>query len=302
MYDLITVGNISIDLYFSGDSLTHSKERFQLAIGGKYTVDGFYECVGGGAANVAIGVERAGLQTAIVAKIGETRFKPVLMDMLKKHGVSSRLCHTHDTYIKISAILLAPSGERTIVNYETPHEHIIRHESDLEQFENTRAIYLSNLPFVPLEERKKILAHAHTKNIKTIVNLGTKDCRRPTEQILRLLHHADIIILNAHEFAELVKRDYEHIDLSVSIQKVVPELATKLIVITDGKKGSYAYQNGSVLHQPALHAEKVVDTTGAGDAFTAGFIAELLKTSDVGKALHAGAHYAVKIIQKIGAN
>jgi sugar/nucleoside kinase (ribokinase family) len=302
MYDLITVGNISIDLYFSGQSLTHSKDRFQLAIGGKYTADAFHESIGGGAANVAIGVQKAGLHTAIVAKIGETRFKPILLDMLKKHGVSARLCHTHETYVKISTILLAPSGERTIVNYETPHEHIIRHEADLEQFENTKAIYLSNLPFVPLEERKKILSHAHAKKIKTIVNLGTKDCRRPTEQIIRLLHHADIVILNAHEFAELAKSEYEHIDLAVSIQRRMPEFAHKLVVITDGKKGSFAYQNGSVLHQPALPAEKIIDTTGAGDGFTAGFIAELLKTNDVGKALHAGAHYAVKIIQKIGAN
>ena len=78
MYDLITIGSISIDMYYKGDSLTQKEGRFNLAVGGKYLVDHFYSGLGGGAANVAIGVQSHGFKTAIVGKIGENQFKPLI--------------------------------------------------------------------------------------------------------------------------------------------------------------------------------------------------------------------------------
>lgn len=302
MYDLTTVGNISIDMYFKGDSLTHDSERFHLAIGGKYLADYFKEELGGGATNVAIGVGKHGLSTAIVAQIGETRFKPLILEMMKKHGISTQHCKYHDAYIKISTILLSPNGERTIINYETPHEHILETTEDLEKFENTKCLYMSNLPNVPLDERRRILSHAHAKGALTIVNLGSKDCKRTLEQVVNLLHNADVIILNAHEFSDLIKHSYDKINLNKNILKYIPEFVEKHIIITDGANGSYAYHKGEILHQPAIHTDSIIDTTGAGDGFTAGFIASYLKTSDIAKSLKTGAEYAVKIIQKIGAN
>lgn len=302
MYDLITVGNISIDMYFKGETLTHDSERFNLVIGGKYVADYFQEELGGGATNVAIGVQKMGLKTAIIAKIGETRFKPLILDLLKRHGVSTHACQFHDNYIKISSILLSPSGERTIINYETPHEHIITGPKDLAKFENTRAVYMSNLPYVPLDERRRILSHSHAKGATTIVNLGSRDCKRTLEQVVSLLHNADIIILNAHEFADLIKHSYDKVNLHHNVLKYVPEFVDKHIIITDGARGSFAYHKGEILHQPAVHTNTIVDTTGAGDGFTAGFIASYLKSKNIADALKSGAEYAVHIIQKIGAN
>ena len=62
MYDLISVGNISIDLYFKGSTFTKDKDRFHLAIGGKYYSDFFHEDIGGGGVNVAVGVAKLGLR------------------------------------------------------------------------------------------------------------------------------------------------------------------------------------------------------------------------------------------------
>ncbi len=60
MYDLISVGTISVDLYFLGKSFTFKDNRFALALGGKYQAENFYLSVGGGGANVAIGVAKHG--------------------------------------------------------------------------------------------------------------------------------------------------------------------------------------------------------------------------------------------------
>ncbi len=302
MYDLITIGSISIDMYYRGDSLTQKDGRFSLAIGGKYLVDHFYEGLGGGAANVAIGVQSHGFKTAIVGKIGDNQFKHLIQKHLKDNGISASFCQIEADYMKISSILLSPEGERTIINYETPHEHILRTDQDLLDFKLTKIVYMSNISRVPLDERKRVLSYLHQYKILSIVNIGITDCRRPIEQLESLLHHVNVLIVNGHEFAEMVKKPFESIDFKKDITNLFPLLKTKIVVITDGKNGSYAYVDGGILYEAALPVEKVIDTTGAGDGFSAGFIVGYLTNGNIQEAMHEGNKRAAKIIQKIGAN
>lgn len=302
MYDLISIGSISIDMYFQGDSLTNDGTRFNLAIGGKYQVEHFHAGLGGGAANVAIGVQKKGYKTAVWGKIGENQFKKLILKHLKDNDITSELCDEEKDYIKISSILLSSKGERTIIHYETPHEHIIKSVADLKKVEKTKVLYLSNLWRVPLEERKQVLSHARSHNIITIMNLGIADCRRPIEQVEFLLHHTDILIVNTHEYAEVVKKPIHELDFKKNITDLLPILKTKIVAITDGKNGSYAYINGGIIYEPAVHVSRVFDTTGAGDAFSAGFIAGYLEKENVEHALKLGNKHGAKIVQKIGAN
>jgi ribokinase len=204
--------------------------------------------------------------------------------------------------MKISSILLSPEGERTIVHYETPHEHILQTDKDLKSLENTKIVYMSNLWRVPLDERKRILSHLAKKKILTIVNLGIADCRRNTEQLEALLSHVNILILNTHEFAELVKKPLASIHFKKDVIHLFPCLKTKILVITDGSKGAYAYVDGGILFDPALHVSKIADTTGAGDAFSAGFIAGYLGKANIEFALRIGNRQGALVVQKIGAN
>lgn len=289
-------------MYFQGDSLTNDSERFNLAIGGKYQVNYFHAGLGGGAANVAIGVQAEGFKTAVWGKIGENQFKDLILKHLKTHSIPSSLCELEEGYSKISTILLSPSGERTIIHYETPHEHIIKSEADLKKLDGVKAVYLSNLWRVPLDERKQILSHATSQKILTIMNLGIADCRRPIEQITALLQHTNILILNTHEFAEMVKRPIKDINFKTDVTSLFPALKTKIVAITDGSSGSYAYVDGSSLYEPAEKVAKISDTTGAGDAFSAGFISGFLERSNVPHALHLGNKHGARIVQRIGAN
>lgn len=303
MFDLISIGNISVDLFFQGDSLTHTGNRFNLALGGKYLVDHFSETLGGGGANVAIGVTKHDLKSAIIGVIGNNQFKPIILKHLKDHDVSSQFCSYKDEYIKISSILLSPTGERSIINYETPHEHIFEKAEDFLNLKKAKMVYISNLPRVPLEERTHVLSYLQSHHIPTIINFGIKDCRRPLHQILPLIQKSDILVVNAYEFSELVKRPYETIDLNREVRHYIHPTFNSVLVITDGEKGSYCYEGKNIHYMRAMPVKKIVDTTGAGDGYTAGFIAGYLKhAGDVIKAMEMGAHYAVKIIEKVGAN
>jgi sugar/nucleoside kinase (ribokinase family) len=72
--------------------------------------------------------------------------------------------------------------------------------------------------------------------------------------------------------------------------------------VTEGSHGSYAYLNDIVYHEPIVHPQRIIDTTGAGDGYTAAFIAVYIKTHNIKKAMSAGSSYAAKILSKIGAN
>lgn len=304
MYDLITIGTVSIDLYYTGESLTYSKDHFEFAIGGKYFAEGFYEHLGGGATNVAIGVKRAGMKTALMAKIGNNSFKKLILHKLEEEDISyANFCQFENDYINISSIFLTESGEKTLINYRSPHQHFFEELTDLSPLIKSKAIYVANLPSVPLDQRIGILRFAHKNNVMTCLNLGVVDCRRDASQIEDLLRYVDILIINAHECADLIKQPYHKLNFRKNIvEEFLPYFMSQTLVITDGEKGSYAYQGQNVFFQQAISPTRIVDATGAGDAYTAGFIAAFLQMNDIPRAMHSAAKYSAKILAKIGAN
>jgi ribokinase len=302
MYDLITVGSISVDLYFKGEALTFSQNRFQLALGGKYFTDYFYESIGGGAVNVAIGAKRNGLKTTLVAKIGNNPFKKLIYHELEEKKIPFDYCQLEDDYQNISVILLSVNGEKTVINYRNQHEQMFHNDHVKKHLFNTRWVYFSNVYYLSLSERIKLMQELKTRQIGVAINLGIKDCRRNISQLERLIKNSDIIIINAYEFAEMVKKDYQQLNFRSKLTNQFSFLQDKLVVVTDGEKGSYAYWANNYFFQPAEKVSKIIDTTGAGDAYTAGFLAEYIKTNNLQQAMSKGSQFATLILKKIGAN
>ncbi|MEK7633406.1 MAG: carbohydrate kinase family protein [Patescibacteria group bacterium] len=300
MYDLISVGNISIDLYYKGKSFTKNKERFLLAIGGKYYADYFHEDVGGGGVNVAVGVSKLGLRTAVFGKIGNNPYKDVVLKKLTDKKVSTEFCQIENDYYKISSILLAENGERTIIHYETPSrllKEFLLHK-DLKKAKN---IYFSPLEHLDLYEKKKMITYLKGDQTLTFVNLSALDCRRPVKELINFFEALDVLIINAYEFSDLIKRPYGKIDFK-KLEIKLPYLKDRILIITDAQKGSHGYFQGKVYFQEAVTPKKIVDTTGCGDAYTAGFIAQYIKSGNVESSMYLGAKYAAEKLGRIGAN
>lgn len=300
MYDLISVGSISLDLYFSGKSLTFDEDRFRLAIGGKYLTDYFHLDIGGGGVNVAVGVVNHGFKTAVFGKLGDNEFKDLLLNKLKNKGVANDFIQLEKDYYKISSILLKENGERTIIHYETP-THLTKEFFLHEDLKKAKNIYFSPLGDLSIEEKTKMIDYLKGDQTLTFVNLSITDCRQPVEKLQKIFEALDVLIINTHEYAELVKKNYQEIDFPSL--KIEPEiLRKKVLIITDAEKGSYGYYQGKFYYQKALAPKKILDTTGAGDAYTAGFIAKFLSAQNITASMENGAFYAGKILGKIGAN
>jgi sugar/nucleoside kinase (ribokinase family) len=274
-----------------------------LAVGGKYQADFFHYSIGGGGANVAIGCAKHGLKTAVMGTIGKNIFEKFITDQLKLKKVSYKYCDFIENYFNISSILLLDSGERSIIHFSTGNQKLFDHNIKISSLKEAKIVYLGNLPETDLSEKIRLCHFNQRHKILTVLNLGVKDCRRPKNQLKDLLLLVDILIINGHEFAELVKAKYEDIFFEENvIDHYISFLRNKIVIITEGKKGSYGYYQGLVYHTPAKRIEKIIDTTGAGDAFVAGFISSYLKTNNLLKSMENGSIYASKILQKIGAN
>jgi sugar/nucleoside kinase (ribokinase family) len=298
MYDIISIGNICIDLYFRGKSLTQNGERFQLAIGGKYYTDNFHEDVGGGAVNVAVGLTKLGYKTGLFGKIGNNSFKEIILKKLKSKNISTEFCQFVDNYFKISSILLTEKGERTIINYETPanlyNQFILN-----EELKKAKNVYFGPLPYLSILEKTKMVNFFKGDPVTTIVNLAGTDCEQATNDLKEMFSSLDVLIVNAHEYSLLIKKPYQEINFKENLK--LENMQDKVVVVTDADKGSYGYFKNNFYFQPVVRAE-IVDTTGAGDGYTAGFIAEYLKSKDIKKSMENGAQYASKIISQLGAN
>lgn len=300
MVDLITVGRIGIDLFYKGDAIDSQEREVRLRLGEKYFVDELYERVGGGGANVAAAAVKNGAKAAVLGFVGNNPFKSTILEKLQTLGIDTSFCQFKDNYLNISSIFLMSSGERTIVDYETPHKEIFEAESRYDLLEQTNAVYLGSLPDVPLAEREQLLKNS--KNKLTVVNLGARDCKLELAEISAFLDPVDVLIMNRVEFSTLAKISPKELNLKESIHGKMPSLATKLVIITDGANGSYGYTKDSSIYQEAKRIDRVVDTTGAGDAYTGAFIACYLKTNNLKQSMEEAASYAAYIIAKIGAN
>jgi ribokinase len=300
MYDLVSIGNITIDLFYRSSSFTQSENRFNLAIGGKYVAEEFYECLGGGGANVAVNVASHGLSTAVLGKVGLNVFKQFIIQKLLKKSVSIEYLQYDDDFINISSILLTQSGERTIINYPTANEKITLSDNMKRNIVNTRMVYLGNLPDISVNQRVDLLNLFVEKNVPVAINLGVKDCRTDLKVIKSLLDLTNIFILNTHEYADLIKKPIEKINFKENCADEI-KFSKKILIITDGEKGSYGYEKGNIYYQETITPSKIIDTTGAGDAYTAGFLAGMIQEKSIKESMLQGAEYASVIMGKVGA-
>ncbi len=300
MTDIICVGNISIDLYFSGKNFTQSAGRFHLAIGGKYYSDLFHEDIGGGAVNVAAGLAKLGLKPAIFGKIGNNAYKELILKKLAVKKISSKFCQYDDNYYKMSAILLTDNGNRTIINYETPF-HLLRKFYLFDELKTTKNIYFSPMPHLNMEDKIKMIQYLKDKQTLTFVNLSSIDCQKNIKELIPIFDGLDVLIINAHEFSLLIKKHYEEIDFK-NLKIKIPYLKNRIVIITDGEKGSYGYFQNKFYYQEAFKPKKIIDTTGCGDAYTAGFIAQYIKTKNIPLSMQKASKYASKKLERLGAS
>ncbi len=302
-YDVITFGNATRDVFLESEAFrlneTHRKQNILPAfpLGAKIEISGILFDTGGGGTNSAVTFARFGYSTAFVGRIGEydVRGKEILR-LLESEGVSTRLV-SRDARVRTaySVILLAPSGERVVLVYRGASAHLTDRHIPWERLQ-ARWFYITSLAG-NIRVLRRLVEVGKKRGAKIAFNPGAAELAHGRKQLAPILQHVDVLLLNATEAMQLAglpasKSEAGFRDLCFSLPGIV--------VITNGPKGAIVCDNER-RYRTVSRPVRVIDTTGAGDAFGSGFVAAYLRKPEMGYALKVATLNAESVIGSIGA-
>ena len=256
---------------------------------------------GGSVANTMAGIAHLRGNSSFIGKINSDSFgeiyKKSLQDINVKFSYNEK---KEDLSTGASIILITPDSERTMCTYLGISSHLSANDVNENDIIDHQLIFLEGYLWdkgISEKMFKHTIGIAKKSKIKIAMSLSDIFCvTRHKQDFYDLLKNdLDILIGNENEINELANKK----NLLDSINQL--KNFNKLIVITRSENGSVAIKNNEIINCNSLKVNKVLDLTGAGDLFAAGFLKEYLDNSDIKKCLETGSMLASKIIQKIGA-
>jgi len=256
---------------------------------------------GGSVANSMAGIAHLNGKPSFIGKINCDKFGDMYKKSLKDININFPYVERNETLSTgASIILITPDSERTMCTYLGISSHLSADDISENNILDHELIFLEGYLWDKgiSEKMFKHSIHLAKKNkVKIAMSLSDIFCvTRHKQDFYNLFKNdLDILIGNENEINELTGKN----NLLDSINQL--KEFNKLIVITRSDKGSLAIQNNEVTNCESIRVEKVLDLTGAGDLFAAGFLKEYLEKSEIKKCLRSGSILASKVIQKIGA-
>jgi fructokinase len=256
---------------------------------------------GGSVANAMAGIAYLNGNSSFIGKINSDEFGKIYKESLEKINVNFAYIERYeDLPTGVSIIFVTPDSERTMCTYLGISSRLSKnniHENNIKDF---KIIFLEGYLWdkgVSEEMFKHIIYLAKKNKIEIAMSLSDIFCvRRHRKDFLQLLKSdLNILIGNENEINELTNKN----NLSDSINQL--KKLNKLIIVTRGEKGSLAIQNNNVINCESFKPNQILDLTGAGDLFAAGFLKAYVDNTDIKKCLETGSKLATKIIEKFGA-
>jgi sugar/nucleoside kinase (ribokinase family) len=256
---------------------------------------------GGSVANTMAGIAYLGGNPSFIGKVNSDEFGKIYKKSLEKINVNFLYSEKKENLSTgASIIFITPDSERTMCTYLGISSQLSKEDINEDYIKDYEIIFLEGYLWdkgMSEEMFKYVIQIAKKKNIKVAMSLSDIFCvTRHREDFFNLLkNNLNILIGNENEINELMQKN----NLLESMNEL--KNINKLIIITRSKNGSVAILNNEITNCESIKIDKVLDLTGAGDLFAAGFLKEYLDKSNIKKCLQAGSKLAAEIIQKIGA-
>ncbi len=302
-YDLVCIGDVVIDAFIGLKEAKvewdkkHEHPRLSMSFADKIPYESLTVVPAvGNASNVAVGATRLGLNTAMITAIGDDRNGNDILDRYHKEGLSTE-------YVKINKG--KPTNYHFVLNYKAERTILIKHEEyayydprDLDS--KTDWIYFSSIAEHTLPFHKKVGEYLKKHpDVRMGFNPGTFQLRFGIEKLREIYKHTHVLFVNREEAAFVLGTKNEDIKfLCEGLHKLGP----KVVVITDGPAGAYASNGTDIYFMPPYPDPKApVSRTGAGDAFSTGFLCALIYGLPVHEALRWAPIESMNVVQFFGA-
>jgi adenosine kinase len=311
-YDVLAIGNAIFDVLVQADDgflARHNMAKGSMSLIDEARAAAIYrdmgpatEMSGGSAANTIVGLASLGARTAYVGKIKDDQIGRMYAHDIRAAGVAFDTAPATDgPATGCSYILVTPDGERTMNTYLGAAQNLSPADIDPGQIAASRFTYLEGYLWDPKDAKDafvKAATIAHDAGREVALTLSDAFCvDRYRDEFLELMRSGTVDLVFANE-AELHSL-YQTSDSEAAL-KQLREDAT-LGIVTRSEKGCVVVSNDGVIAVPAFPVQKLVDTTGAGDLFAAGFLFGLVRQAGYDKAGQLGGLAAAEVIQHIGA-
>jgi sugar/nucleoside kinase (ribokinase family) len=311
-YDVLGIGNAIFDVLVKTDEKFLS--RHGMTKGGMSLIDearaaSIYrdmgpatEMSGGSAANTIVGIAGFGARAAYVGKVKDDQIGRLYAHDIRAAGVAFDTSPASGgPATGCSYILVTNDGERTMNTYLGAAQELTADDIDADEVAGAKIVYLEGYLWDPKSAKEafvKAAAIAHGAGREVALTLSDAFCvDRYRDEFLELMRKRTVDLVFANE-AELHSL-YQTSDFDTALKEFRKD--TKLGVVTRSEKGCVVASKDGVIAVPAFPIEKMVDTTGAGDLFAAGFLVGLVRNAGYENAGRLGALAAAEVIQHIGA-
>jgi len=311
-YDVLGIGNAIFDVLVQTDEAflaRHGMTKGGMALIDEARAMAIYgdmgpatEMSGGSAANTIVGIANLGARAAYVGKVRDDQIGRLYTHDIRAAGVAFETRAASDgPATGCSYILVTPDGERTMNTYLGAAQELMPADIDEAQIAASGIIYLEGYLWDPKSAKEafvKAATIAHGAGRQVALTLSDSFCvDRYRDEFLDLMRKGTVDLVFANE-AELHSL-YQTSDFDTALKQLRAD--TKLGIVTRSEKGCVVASKDGVVAVPASPIQKLVDTTGAGDLFAAGFLFGLVRNAGHENAGRLGALAAAEVIQHIGA-
>jgi len=311
-FDVLGIGNAIVDVIARTDDDFLARQKMRK--GAMQLIDevqaaGIYDAMGpavevsgGSAANTIVGAASLGARAAFVGKVKDDELGRVFAHDIRAAGVAYETPPASaGPSTARSYILVTPDGERTMNTFLGAAQDLHPNDIDADVVAAAQLIYLEGYLWDPPRAKEAFLKAAkiaHGAGRDVALTLSDAFCvDRYRAEFLDLIRNGtvDLVFANESELHSL----YETADFDTALNALRND--AKLAVVTRSEKGCLVVSREETDAVPASPIERVVDATGAGDLFAAGFLVGLTRGADNRTAARLGALAAAEVIQHLGA-
>ena len=300
-YDFVAIGDTVTDAFIRlKEASVHcniNRERCEICI--RFADKIPYEDVWvvpavGNSANASVASARLGLASALVTNIGGDYFGEECFQALKRENIATEFVKINHKKKTNYHYVLWYEDDRTILIKHEPYDYTLPELGD------PKWVYLSSLGENSLDFHAELEKYLNEhKDIKLAFQPGTFQMKFGKEKLAGLYKRADLFFCNTEEARRILNSKEEDVK---KLMEEMAKLGPKVVVITDGPKGAYAYDGSESWFMPAYPDPKPpFERTGAGDAFSSTFTAALALGKTIPEALTWGPINSMSVVQYVGA-
>lgn len=286
--DVLAIGELNVDMIVTG-------MKCMPVIGREIIAENFSITLGSSTAICACGISKLGLKTAFAGKLGKDSFGEVVLEGLGQYGINLEHVIIDKNINTGVTISLSTDKDRALVTYLGSIDALTVEDIDLDLLKNVRHIHIGSY-FLQSNLRpgiQKLFNMARKTGVTTSLDAGWDDTQNWDYGILEVLKNTDVFFPNEVEALSITKKE--------TVEEALETLSNycRTVVVKCGSKGAVA-KSGNTIIEKASYDVKVVDTTGAGDSFNAGFIYGFLNGLSLDKCMEYGNACGAVSVTRVG--